>query len=80
MLYVAVKKMLADQENGLYSDVRILFTTHDEIVLEAPVEVAESAKKWLEACMREAAGRFLRPELAGSDCAKGKIGLSWGGN
>jgi hypothetical protein len=80
MLYVAVKKMLADQENGLYSDVRILFTTHDEIVLEAPVEVAESAKKWLETCMREAAGRFLRPELAGSDCAKGKMGLSWGGN
>jgi DNA polymerase I-like protein with 3'-5' exonuclease and polymerase domains len=78
MLYVALAELLQDKETGLYPDAEILFTTHDEIVLEAPKDNGE-VKAWLETCMQKAARRFLRPELTREDCVDAKVGPSWGG-
>jgi DNA polymerase I-like protein with 3'-5' exonuclease and polymerase domains len=68
-----------DQQNGRFQNVSILLTTHDEIALEAPEDVAEDAKVWLEERMRDAAKQFLREELAKEDCVEGEVGDSWGG-
>jgi DNA polymerase I len=79
MLYITLRLLRADQEAGLYPDVEILLTTHDEAALEAPEEVAEAALGWLEEKMQEAAGRLMRPELSGGDCVEGEVNQSWGG-
>jgi DNA polymerase I-like protein with 3'-5' exonuclease and polymerase domains len=44
MLYTAMNLLGEDQQRGMFDDVRILLTTHDEIALEAPEEVAEDAR------------------------------------
>ena len=79
MLYAAMRMLRDDQQNGIFQDVSILLTTHDEIALEAPEGVAVEAKAWLEGRMRDAAKLFLRKELASEDCVEGEIGDSWGG-
>ena len=79
MLYRAMEYLLDDKEKGLFEDVYIIITTHDEIVLEAPEERSEAAKEWLEGAMRRAAGDFLRPELSGPDCVEAETVPSWGG-
>jgi DNA polymerase-1 len=80
MLYTAMKLLREDQEAGKFRGCHILLTTHDEIALEAPEEVAAEACEWLTARMRGAAKMFLREELAGEDCVEGGVGDSWGGN
>jgi DNA polymerase I-like protein with 3'-5' exonuclease and polymerase domains len=80
MLYTAMNLLQEDQRNGMFEDVHILLTTHDEIALEAPTEVAQDARAWLEGRMRDAARMFLREELVGEDCVEGSTGPSWGGN
>jgi DNA polymerase-1 len=79
MLYVALELLLKDKEDGLFPEVEVIITTHDEIVLEAPEEVGKSTQAWLERRMQDAARRFLREELAGEDCVEGEVGPSWGG-
>ncbi len=79
MLYTALSYLLEDQESGLHEDVKIIITTHDEIVLEAPSEDAESVKGWLKDTMVRAARRFLREELAGEDSVEVEGVPSWGG-
>ncbi len=79
MLYVALELLLEDKEDGLFPEVEVIITTHDEIVLEAPEEVGKSTQAWLERRMQDAARRFLREELAGEDCVEGEVGSSWGG-
>ena len=79
MLYTALDLLLTDKEAGLFSEVEILLSTHDEIALESPPEQAEAALGWLMGRMIDAAARFLRDELAGDDCVEGKHGQSWGG-
>ena len=80
ILYTAIQMLREDQQNGRFQNVSILLTTHDEIALEAPEDVAEDAKVWLEERMRDAAKQFLREELAKEDCVEGEVGDSWGGN
>jgi DNA polymerase I-like protein with 3'-5' exonuclease and polymerase domains len=80
MLYTAMNLLREDQQRGMFTRVNILLTTHDEIALEAPEAVAEDARMWLEARMRDAARQFLCEELAGEDCVEGAVGDSWGGN
>ena len=79
MLYTALALLLEDKERGRGLGAEIIITTHDEIVLEASEEEEEAAREWVEGRMREAAARFLRPELSGPDCVEGKSGPSWGG-
>ena len=37
-----------------------VLTVHDEIVIEAPYELADEATEWLENCMKDGMGEFLR--------------------
>jgi hypothetical protein len=80
MLYIAMNLLREDQLDGRFEDVHILLTTHDEIALEAPTDVAQDARAWLEGWMRDAARMFLREELTSEDCVEGSAGPSWGGN
>jgi len=79
MLYRAIEYLIADQQAGLYKDVSIIITTHDEVVLEAPAASGPAVKTWLEGAMGRAAGDFLREELAGDDCVEAEVVDSWGG-
>jgi DNA polymerase-1 len=79
MLYIALKFLLEDQRAGIYENVRIIITTHDEIVLEVSKDELAGVKDWLEVAMRVAAKGFLRDELAGSDCVEAEEVPSWGG-
>jgi len=79
MLYTAMRLLREDQKVGNFENVHILLSTHDELALEAPKDVAEAACEWLENRMRGAAGMHLRKELAGEDCVEGAVGDSWGG-
>lgn len=79
MLYIALKFLLQDQSAGIYENVRIIITTHDEIVLEVLQDDLAGVKDWLEVAMRAAAKEFLRDELTGSDCVEAEEVPSWGG-
>ena len=61
-----------------FEGVHVIVTTHDEIVLECPEEVAEEALRWLLGHMREAVKETIGDELATPDCVEGKVGRSWG--
>jgi DNA polymerase I len=73
-LYMALSKMLDDPIEG----VHVIITTHDEIVLECPREIADEAAGWLLGHMREAIRETIGDELATEDCAEVEIGSSWG--
>jgi DNA polymerase I-like protein with 3'-5' exonuclease and polymerase domains len=73
-LYLALGKMVDDP----LPDVRVIITTHDEIVLECPEAVAESAGAWLVRHMREAVRETIGERLATEDCAEVDVGDSWG--
>jgi hypothetical protein len=63
-----------------FEGAHVIVTTHDEIVLECPEEVAEEALRWLLGHMREAEGDHRRrdrhPGLRGRRGRKelGKLG------
>src|SRR5215212_1479120 len=80
MLYTAMRMLREDQKAGKFEGVHILLTTHDELALEAPEDVAEAAREWLNKRMQDAAAIYLRKELAGENCVESEIGDSWGGN
>lgn len=73
-LYLALAKMVEDPFEGAH----VIVTTHDEIVLECPEEVAEEALRWLLGHMREAVKETIGDELATPDCVEGEVGRSWG--
>lgn len=73
-LYLALAKMVEDHFEG----ARVIVTTHDEIVLECPEEVAEEVLGWLLGHMREAVKETIGDELATPDCVEGEAGRSWG--
>jgi DNA polymerase-1 len=73
-LYLALARMIDDPLEG----VHVIITTHDEIVLECPEEVAEEAKGWLVSHMREAIRETVGEELATEDCVEAEVGESWG--
>jgi DNA polymerase-1 len=73
-LYLALAKMLDDP----LPDVRVIITTHDEIVLECPSEIADKAGAWLVRHMRETIRETIGEELATEDCAEVEVGVSWG--
>jgi DNA polymerase-1 len=73
-LYMALSKMLDDPLPG----VHVIITTHDEIVLECPREIADEAKGWLVHHMGEAIRETIGEELATKDCAEVTVGSSWG--
>jgi DNA polymerase-1 len=73
-LYLALGRMVDDPLPG----VSVIITTHDEIVLECPEEVAEEAEDWLVSHMREAIRETIGEELATEDCAEVESGESWG--
>jgi hypothetical protein len=56
-----------------------VITTHDEVVLECPVSVAEEALEWLLGHMREAIRETIGEDLATGDCVEGEMSSSWGG-
>jgi len=80
MLYVALAMLMDDQESGYMAEATVLFTTHDEITLEVPEEMASEAAEWLSKRMQEAAEWFIGPQLGGTDCVEAKVAPSWGGN
>jgi DNA polymerase I-like protein with 3'-5' exonuclease and polymerase domains len=73
-LYLALAKMVEDPFEGAC----VIVTTHDEIVLECPEEVAEEALRWLLGHMREAVKETIGAELATPECVEGEAGSSWG--
>jgi DNA polymerase I-like protein with 3'-5' exonuclease and polymerase domains len=73
-LYLALGRLLDDPLLGVY----VIITTHDEVVLEAPVAVADSALAWLLSHMREAIRATIGEELATEDCVEGETASSWG--
>lgn len=77
MLYYAVNLLSEDRAQGVLPGVDVLFTTHDEICLEAPHEVAGEALDWLLRRMRDATRELIGEELASDDCVEGDIGQSW---
>jgi len=79
MLYTALQILLRDQERGIHEDVKIIITTHDEIVLEVPKAELVGVREWLKDAMQNAAGRFLREELATPECVEVEEVPSWGG-
>jgi DNA polymerase I-like protein with 3'-5' exonuclease and polymerase domains len=82
MLYTALELLLEDKEAGLFPEVEVLLTTHDEIALEAPTKASKKATTWLAKKMVEAARKYLRSELAKGGkggCVEAGVGPSWGG-
>jgi len=55
-------------------DMRLVCTLHDELVIEAPEDKAEEAKRLLSSCMLQAAGEILKRVPAEVECGAGK---SW---
>jgi DNA polymerase I len=74
-LYLALGKLLDD----VLPDAHVIITTHDEVVLECPVSVAEEALEWLLGHMREAIRETIGEDLATEDCVEGEMSSSWGG-
>jgi DNA polymerase I-like protein with 3'-5' exonuclease and polymerase domains len=76
---LALGKLLDD----VLPDAHVIITTHDEVVLECPVSVAEEALEWLLGHMREAIRETIREtigeDLATEDCVEGEMSSSWGG-
>jgi DNA polymerase-1 len=80
MLYLALARLAEDKNAGvLPEEAEIIFTTHDEIVLEVPDAGAERARRALVERMREAMAELLGDELASEDCVEGEESPSWGG-
>jgi DNA polymerase I len=73
-LYLALGRLLDNPREGVY----VIITTHDEVVLEAPVAVADEALAWLISHMREAIRATIGEELATEDCVEGETAASWG--
>jgi DNA polymerase I-like protein with 3'-5' exonuclease and polymerase domains len=73
-LYLALGHLLDDP----LPDVHVIITTHDEVVLEAPVAVAEMALAWLLSHMREAIRTTIGEDLATEDCVEGEVSAAWG--
>src|SRR5215207_2695090 len=74
-LYLALGKLLDD----VLPETHVIITTHDEVVLECPVSVAEEALEWLLGHMREAIREAIGEDLATEDCVEGEMSWSWGG-
>jgi DNA polymerase-1 len=74
-LYLALGKLLDD----VLPDAHVIITTHDEVVLECPVSIAEEALEWLLVHMREAIRETVGEDLATEDCVEGEMSSSWGG-
>jgi hypothetical protein len=72
---LALGKLLDD----VLPDAHVIITTHDEVVLECPVSVAEEALEWLLGHMREAIRETIGEDLATEDCVEGEMSSSWGG-
>jgi len=82
MLYISLLLLENDLKNTLNGQelgAEVLITTHDEVDLEVSEEGAQETASLLSRAMREAAWRFLRPELSGTDCVEVEVGPSWGG-
>jgi DNA polymerase I len=73
-LYLALGKLLDD----VLPDAHVIITTHDEVVLECPVSVAEEALEWLLGHMRAAIRETIGEDLATEDCVEGEMSSSWG--
>jgi DNA polymerase I-like protein with 3'-5' exonuclease and polymerase domains len=73
-LYMALAKLVDDPMPG----VHVIITTHDEVVLEAPVVNAAVALDWLRGHMREAIRETIGEDLAIEDCVEGEVSVSWG--
>lgn len=55
-------------------EARVIIACHDEIVIEVPVEHAETAKNWLEASMVEGMARYVRSVPV---VVETSVGSSW---
>ena len=78
ILYLALGKITADLEAGMYAGTRFLLTAHDEIVLSCPEGIARVVAAWLKNKMVEAFEEVLGPELGGSRSVEVGGGPSWG--
>jgi DNA polymerase I-like protein with 3'-5' exonuclease and polymerase domains len=74
MLYLVLSKLL---DNPL-PRVRIIITTHDEVVAECPRERSEEVLEWLLHHMRQATWELIGDDLGTEDCAEGEIAQNWG--
>jgi DNA polymerase I-like protein with 3'-5' exonuclease and polymerase domains len=73
-LYLALGKLLDDP----LPDVHVIITTHDEIVLECPVDLVKRAQEWLLGHMRAAVRETIGDDLATKDCVEVVSGQNWG--
>jgi DNA polymerase I-like protein with 3'-5' exonuclease and polymerase domains len=81
ILYRTLCRLDTEQRAGVFADVEILISSHDEIVLHAPQSSAEDVAEWLKDHMRAAMAELIGKELAAktehSDCVESYIGDSW---
>jgi DNA polymerase I-like protein with 3'-5' exonuclease and polymerase domains len=81
ILYRTLCRLDAEQRAGVFADVEILISSHDEIVLHAPQSSAPDVAEWLKGHMRVAMAELIGKELATknecSDCVESYIGHSW---
>jgi DNA polymerase I-like protein with 3'-5' exonuclease and polymerase domains len=81
ILYRTLWKLDVEQRAGVFADVEILISSHDEIVLHAPQFRAQELAEWLKGHMRDAMAELIGKELAAktehSDCVESYIGDSW---
>ena len=81
ILYMTLCKLDADQRTGVFADVEVLISAHDEIVLHTPESSAEEVAEWLKDHMRAAMAELIGDELAAkteySDCVESYVGNSW---
>jgi DNA polymerase-1 len=82
ILYSTLCRLDTEQRAGIFADVEILISSHDEIVLHAPESSAQEVAEWLKDHMRAAMAELIGEELATktehSDCVESFIGDSWG--
>jgi DNA polymerase I-like protein with 3'-5' exonuclease and polymerase domains len=81
ILYRTLCRLDTEQRAGIFADVEVLISSHDEIVLHAPRSSAEEVAEWLKDHMRAAMAELIGEELAAetgySDCVESHIGDSW---
>ena len=81
ILYRTLCRLDAEQRAGIFAEVEILISSHDEIVLHAPQSSTPEAAEWLKDHMRAAMAELIGEDLATStehsDCVESYVGESW---
>jgi len=72
-----IKKVMAEVYNSLPEDVKMIGSVHDEILLEAPEDLAEEIANLLLSIMRRVGSKLLSPVPVDAEV---EVLDSWGGS